>query len=82
LVLRNKLWFRHAIRVLDELWQTIVNERSNPQGCEHRAPKRRSPASAATAATAHSPISASASFMKSWLAQPDRKCLVDMASLE
>jgi len=90
LVLRNKLWFQHAIRVLDDLWQTIVNERSNPQGCEHRAPKRRSPgiATAATTATTaaisttHSPISASASFMKAWLVQPERKCLIDMASLE
>ena len=87
LVLRNKLWFQHAIRVLDDLWQTIVNERSNPQGCEHRAPKRRSPgiataATAATTATTHSPISASASFMKAWLVQPERKCLIDVASLE
>jgi putative phage-type endonuclease len=87
LVLRNKRWFQHAIRVLDDLWQTIVNERINPQGCEHRAPKRRSPctataATAATAATTHSPISASASFMKAWLVQPERKCLIDVASLE
>ena len=77
LVLRNKLWFQHASRVLDDLWQTIVKERNNPQGCEHRAPKRRSPIAPTSAASA----SASASFMQTWL-NPERKCLIDMSMLE
>ena len=77
LVLRNKLWFQHAIQVLDNLWQTILTERSNPQGCEHRAPKRRINAT-----------SASAAFMQSWLSTdstnspPERKCLIDISALE
>jgi putative phage-type endonuclease len=82
LVLRNKLWFQHAIGVLDGLWQTIVQERSNPQGYEHRAPKRRTnpnpnPNTQTTAS--------SASLMQAWLstANPiERKCLIDMSSLE
>ena len=83
LVLRNPMWFQCAIRVLDDLWQTIVKERDNPQGCEHRAPKRRINANPnATSAT----TGASASFMQSWLnsanAPPERKCLIDMSSLE
>jgi putative phage-type endonuclease len=75
LVLRNKQWFQHAIRVLDDMWQTIVKERNNPQGCEHRAPKRR-PTNAA-----------SANLMQSWLQTAnaetpnERKCLIDLASL-
>jgi len=78
LVLRNKLWFQHAIQVLDNLWQTILTERSNPQGCEHRAPKRRTNANP-------NAISASASFMQEWLltnAPPERKCLIDISALE
>ena len=78
LVLRNKLWFRHAIQVLDNLWQTIVTERSNPQGYEHRAPKRR------INANPNATTSASASFMQAWLltnAPPERKCLIDISSL-
>ena len=80
LVLRNKLWFQHAIKVLADLWQTIVKERSNPQGCEHRAPKRRSPIAPGNA------INASAAFMQSWLSKPqslnERKCLLDMSVLD
>jgi hypothetical protein len=80
LVLRNKLWFQHAIKVLADLWQTIVKERSNPQGCEHRAPKRRSPIAPGNA------INASAAFMQSWLSKPqslnERKCLLDMSALD
>ena len=79
LVLRNRLWFQHAIRVLDNLWQTIVQERSNPQGCEHRAPKRRSPSAAISAATTAS----SATFMQAWLSPAtERKCLIDMDALD
>ena len=86
LVLRNKLWFQHAIRVLDDVWRTIVKERANPQGYEHRAPKRRSPpvANATNAANAN----ASAQFMHAWLkpaiAEPsnERKCLFDMSELD
>ena len=77
LVLRNPLWFQHAIRVLDDLWQTIVKERDNPQGCEHRAPKRRTIQNATTSST----TSASASFMQAWLTS-ERKCLIDMSVLE
>ena len=83
LVLRNPLWFQHAIRVLDDMWQTIVKERDNPQGCEHRAPKRRSPKPNASA-TSGSATSASA-LMHAWLSipppPPERKCLIDMHSL-
>jgi putative phage-type endonuclease len=95
LVLRNKLWFQHAIKVLDDMWQTIVKERSNPQGCEHRAPKRRSPgatisasgssasgSSASASGSSASGSSASASFLKAWLTQPERKCLIDMSELD
>jgi hypothetical protein len=86
LVLRNKTWFQHAIRVLDDLWQTIVKERNNPLGCEHRAPKRRSPiapggASASASASAGASAGASASFMQTWL-NPERKCLIDMSTIE
>ena len=87
LVLRNPMWFQHAIVVLDNLWQTIVRERDNPQGCEHRAPKRRTNPNQ-NASSASSAISASASFMQAWLsmdstnAQPERKCLIDMSTLE
>jgi putative phage-type endonuclease len=80
LVLRNKMWFQHAIRVLDDLWQTIVKERNNPQGCEHRAPKRRSPI-APGGASAGASANASASFMQTWL-NPERKCLIDMSTIE
>jgi hypothetical protein len=80
LVLRNKLWFQHAIQVLDDLWQTILKERINPQGCEHRAPKRRSPVAPGNA------TNASAVFMHAWLnnSQPpnERKCLFDMSALD
>jgi putative phage-type endonuclease len=79
LVLRNRLWFQHAIRVLDNVWQTIVQERSNPQGYEHRAPKRRSPSAAISAATTAS----SATFLQAWLSPAtERKCLIDMAALD
>jgi putative phage-type endonuclease len=73
LVLRNKLWFQHAIRVLDDVWQTILRERQNPDGYEHRAPKRR-PASTSAA---------SAKMMQNWLkpSAPERKCLIDVSSL-
>jgi len=66
LVLRNKLWFQHAIQVLDDLWKTVIKERSNPEGYEHRAPKRRIAASPPTPTTAAT--NASASFMHAWLA--------------
>ena len=38
LVLRNKLWFKHAICKIAEVWDIIVKERQT--GFEHRAPKR------------------------------------------
>lgn len=88
LVLRNKLWFQHAIRVLDELWKTVIQERENPQGYEHRAPKRRN-----TNTNTNTPMSThtempEAQFMQDWLksANPnptnERKCLIDMSLLE
>ena len=40
LVLRNKLWFRHALPKFRDVWETILKERVT--GYEHRAPKRRS----------------------------------------
>lgn len=76
LVLRNPLWFQHAIGVLDNLWQTIVKERGNPQGCEHRAPKRRTNPNLNPNLNA----SSSASFMQAWLT-PERKCLIDVSAL-
>ena len=87
LVLRNKMWFQHAIRVLDDLWQTILEERRNPQGCEHRAPKRRSQGQG----QGQSPSpgqSQGAQLMQDWLksANPhltnERKCLIDVSLLE
>lgn len=41
LVLRNKLWFEHAVQKFKEVWDIIINEREN--GYEHRAPKKRKP---------------------------------------
>ena len=84
LVLRNKLWFQHAIRVLDDAWRTILKERTNPEGYEHRAPKRRSPNPNANPANA---TAMSAQFMHSWLknvnagSASERKCLIDMSEL-
>ena len=71
LVLRNKTWFQHAIKAMDELWQTVLQERNNPDGYEHRGPKRKSP---------------SAQPMHAWLSNPsnanERKCRIDVANLE
>jgi putative phage-type endonuclease len=39
LVLRNKMWFEHAEKLLSALWKTIEHEREH--GYEHRAPNRR-----------------------------------------
>ena len=39
LVFRNRKWFEKAILEINNLWQTIVNERKN--GYEHRAPTKR-----------------------------------------
>ena len=83
LVLRNKGWFQHAIRVLDDLWQTVMKERNNPQGYEHRAPKRRSPNPNMNAAA-----TLGAQFMQAWLIKSnteppnERKCLIDLSTLE
>jgi putative phage-type endonuclease len=90
LVLRNKLWFQHAIQVLDDLWKTIIKERSNPQGYEHRAPKRRIATTTApnnAPNNANNALNKSASFMQAWLNKPkdehpERKCLIDMSALE
>ena len=41
LVLRNKLWFKYAVPVLDRIWKKIIHDRKN--GYEHRAPKSRKP---------------------------------------
>ena len=54
LVRRNRLWFEEAVPVLEQLWETIEEERSN--GFEHRAPSKRKAAggAAAGASTAES----------------------------
>jgi len=54
LVRRNRLWFEEAVKVLQNIWATIEEERQT--GYEHRAPKRKTAATAATAAgvAAHS----------------------------
>ena len=39
LILRNKLWFEHALPKIKDVWDTIEKERI--EGCEHRAPKKR-----------------------------------------
>ena len=41
LVLRNKLWFQHAIQQLRAIWDAIENDRIH--GFEHRAPKKKMP---------------------------------------
>uniref|UniRef100_A0A6C0LYZ4 YqaJ viral recombinase domain-containing protein n=1 Tax=viral metagenome TaxID=1070528 RepID=A0A6C0LYZ4_9ZZZZ len=79
LVLRNKFWFRHAIRVLDGLWKTVECERNDPAGYEHRAPKRRSPPGAVNASAS---ASAGSIFMQNWLHPPERKCLIDMSCID
>jgi len=77
LVLRNKVWFQHAIPVLADVWQTVERERANPLDQELRAPKRR--------ANATNPVVNT--FMQNWLknANPEpvneRKCLINMDSL-
>ena len=87
LVLRNKLWFQHAIHVLSDLWQTVTNERTNPLGHEHRAPKRRSPPASNPTNPTNPANPASIQFMQSWLktanSEPiiERKCLIDMDNL-
>ena len=40
LVLRNKLWFKKALPIIEGVWKDIEHERIH--GYEHRAPKRRS----------------------------------------
>ena len=40
LVLRNKMWFKHASSILCELWTVIEYDREH--GYEHRAPNRKS----------------------------------------
>ena len=77
LVLRNKVWFQHAIPVLADVWQTVERERDNPLDQEVRAPKRR--------ANATNPVVNT--FMQNWLknANPEpvneRKCLINMDNL-
>uniref|UniRef100_A0A6C0ILQ7 YqaJ viral recombinase domain-containing protein n=1 Tax=viral metagenome TaxID=1070528 RepID=A0A6C0ILQ7_9ZZZZ len=39
LVLRNKFWFKHAVPILDDIWQTIEYEKIN--GYEHRSPNKK-----------------------------------------
>ena len=40
LVLRNKLWFNHALPVLEDVWATIVEEKKN-NSFIHRAPNKK-----------------------------------------
>jgi putative phage-type endonuclease len=51
LVKRNRLWFEEAVKVLQNVWATIEEERQT--GYEHRAPKRKT-ASASAAVAQHS----------------------------
>jgi putative phage-type endonuclease len=44
LVRRNRLWFEEAVPILQQVWETIENERES--GYEHRAPKRKTTTSA------------------------------------
>jgi hypothetical protein len=74
----------------------VIKERNNPEGYEHRAPKRRvatppNKAAATTATAAATTATATnngASFMQAWLQtanppmQLERKCLIDMTTLE
>jgi len=73
LVLRNKTWFQHAIKAMDELWQTILQERSNPDGYEHRGPKRKSPSAQPLHALLLNPSNTNVN---------ERKCRIDVANLE
>jgi putative phage-type endonuclease len=49
LVRRNRLWFECAVPVLQQVWETIENERRT--GYEHRAPAKRKTASIEAPAT-------------------------------
>jgi hypothetical protein len=53
---------------MDELWQTVLQERNNPDGYEHRGPKRKSP-------SAHALLSNPSNTN-------ERKCRIDVANLE
>ena len=48
IVRRNRLWFEEAVPVLEDLWKTIEEERSN--GFEHRAPSKRKAAAGTSTA--------------------------------
>jgi putative phage-type endonuclease len=39
LVLRNKLWFKHGLPILESLWNTILSEKDGDYS--HRAPKKK-----------------------------------------
>jgi len=45
LVLRNTRWFESAIKILANVWETIVKEREFPEVYNMRAPKKRSSSS-------------------------------------
>ena len=47
LVKRNRIWFEEAVKVLQNVWATIEEERQT--GYEHRAPKRKTAATATAA---------------------------------
>jgi putative phage-type endonuclease len=47
LVKRNRIWFEEAVKVLQNVWVTIEEERQT--GYEHRAPKRKTAATATAA---------------------------------
>jgi hypothetical protein len=48
-VRRNRLWFECAVPILQQVWETIENERRT--GYEHRAPAKRKSASIEAPAT-------------------------------
>ena len=67
LVLRNKLWFQHAIPKIENVWNTIEKERQI--GYEHRLPKKQNRGSRSNSLT-DTPE------------QTEKKCLIDVDNLK
>lgn len=57
LILRNKAWFEHALPKIKEVWNCIEKERI--EGCEHRAPKKRTSTISTTMTTSSAQTSTS-----------------------
>ena len=65
LVRRNRLWFEEAVPILQQVWDTIEEERES--GYEHRAPMKRKIACSASASTETTDASSSSSSSSSSL---------------